>query len=40
MLVVLCMNRDYMCFMREHYGDHILKMQPFSTTVVTVPNKV
>jgi hypothetical protein len=26
MLVVLRMNRDFMCFMREHYGEHILKM--------------
>ncbi len=38
MLVVLCMNRDFMCFMREHYGEHIVKMQPFGMTVVTVTN--
>eukprot|EP00978_Attheya_sp_CCMP212_P023251 scaffold70812_cov67-Attheya_sp.AAC.1 len=36
MLVVLCMNRDFMCFMHEHYGEHILKMQPFGMTAVTV----
>eukprot|EP00978_Attheya_sp_CCMP212_P015111 scaffold38867_cov74-Attheya_sp.AAC.1 len=36
MLVALRMNRDFMCFMCEHYGEHILKMQPFCMTVVTV----
>eukprot|EP00978_Attheya_sp_CCMP212_P018097 scaffold49124_cov33-Attheya_sp.AAC.1 len=36
MLVVLRMNMDFMCFMREHYGERILKMQPFGMTVVTV----
>ena len=40
MIVIILVNRDYMCFVCEHYGDHILKIQPFSTTVVTVPNKV
>ena len=24
-IVVLCMNRDYMCFMRDNYGENILK---------------
>ena len=24
-LVVICMNRDYMCFMRKKYGEYILK---------------
>jgi hypothetical protein len=38
MLVVLCMNRDFMPFMREHYGEHIVKMQLFGMTVVTVTN--
>ena len=38
-IVVICMNRDYMCFMYEHYGEKILKMQPFGMTVVTVTNK-
>eukprot|EP00978_Attheya_sp_CCMP212_P036189 scaffold162283_cov33-Attheya_sp.AAC.1 len=32
MLVVLRMNMDFMCFMRAHYGEHILKMQPFGMT--------
>eukprot|EP00978_Attheya_sp_CCMP212_P013132 scaffold32855_cov56-Attheya_sp.AAC.1 len=38
LVVVLRMNRDFMCFMHEHchYGEHILKMQPFGMTVVTV----
>eukprot|EP00978_Attheya_sp_CCMP212_P024138 scaffold75443_cov72-Attheya_sp.AAC.2 len=35
MLVALCMNRDYMDFMHEHYGgEHIMSMQPFAMTVV------
>ena len=38
-LVVLCMNKDFMCFMSENYGNHILKMKPFDITVVTVTNK-
>jgi hypothetical protein len=36
MFVVLRMNRDFMSFMHEHYGEHILKIQPFGMTVVTV----
>ena len=38
-MLVLCMNRYYMCFMLNHYGKHILKIQPFCATVVTVTNK-
>ena len=38
-IVVICMNRDYMCFMCEYYREHILKIQPFGMTVVTVTNK-
>ena len=34
----LYMNRDLMCFIREHYWEHIVKMQPFGMTVVTVTN--
>ena len=39
MLVVLRMDRDCMCFVRENYGEHILKIQPFGMTVVTLTNK-
>ena len=38
-LVVIRMNMDYMWFICEHYGDHILKIQKFGMTVVTVTNK-
>ena len=34
MLVTLRMNRDFMEFMREHYGEHVRKEQPFGMTVV------
>jgi hypothetical protein len=37
--VLVCMNRDYMDFMQEHYGEHIMSMQVFGMTVIAVPNK-
>ena len=39
MIVVFRMNRYYMFFMREHYGEHILKIQSFGMTVFAVTNK-
>ena len=38
-LVVICMNRYYIWFMCDNYGDHILKMKPFGMKVVKVTNK-
>jgi hypothetical protein len=34
MLVTLRMNREFMEFMREHYGDQIKEKQPFGMTIV------
>ena len=38
-MLVFCMNRDYMCFVREKYGGNILEIQLFVMEVFTVTNK-